>query len=57
MILMLAVKLELPSKPFKEFSPGIRICNGKTPISQPLGQKSAGCIFKNPPARLRGRYD
>src|SRR5260370_26583640 len=44
--MMLAVKLELPSKPFKEILQGIRICNEKRRSSQPLGQKSAGCIFK-----------
>jgi len=46
--MMLAVTLELPSKPYKEILQGIRICNEKRRSSQPLGQKSAGCIFKNP---------
>jgi UDP-N-acetylmuramate dehydrogenase len=53
--MMLAVKLELPSKPFKEILRGIRICNEKRRASQPLGQKSAGCIFKNPPGESAGR--
>jgi UDP-N-acetylmuramate dehydrogenase len=53
--MMLAVKLELPSKPFKEILAGIRICNEKRRSSQPLGQKSAGCIFKNPPGASAGR--
>jgi UDP-N-acetylmuramate dehydrogenase len=53
--MMLAVKLELPSKPFKEILQGIRICNEKRRASQPLGQKSAGCIFKNPPGASAGR--
>jgi UDP-N-acetylmuramate dehydrogenase len=53
--MMLAVKLELPSKPFKEILQGIRICNEKRRSSQPLGQKSAGCIFKNPPGASAGR--
>jgi UDP-N-acetylmuramate dehydrogenase len=53
--MMLAVKLELPSKPFKEILAGIRICNEKRRASQPLGQKSAGCIFKNPPGASAGR--
>ncbi len=53
--IMLAVKLELPSKPFKEILQGIRICNEKRRASQPLGQKSAGCIFKNPPGASAGR--
>src|ERR1700720_4791502 len=53
--MMLAVKLELPSKPFKEILAGIRICNEKRRSSQPLGQKSAGCIFKNPLGASAGR--
>jgi len=53
--MMLAVKLELPSKPYKEILQGIRICNEKRRSSQPLGQKSAGCIFKNPPGTSAGR--
>jgi UDP-N-acetylmuramate dehydrogenase len=53
--MMLAVKLELPTKPFKEILQGIRICNEKRRASQPLGQKSAGCIFKNPSGASAGR--
>jgi UDP-N-acetylmuramate dehydrogenase len=53
--MMLAVKLELPSKAFREILQGIRICNEKRRSSQPLGQKSAGCIFKNPPGASAGR--
>jgi len=53
--MMLAVKLELPSKPYQEILQGIRLCNEKRRSSQPLGQKSAGCIFKNPPAGSTGR--
>jgi UDP-N-acetylmuramate dehydrogenase len=53
--MMLAVKLELPSKPYKEILQGIRICNEKRRASQPLGEKSAGCIFKNPPGASAGR--
>ena len=52
--MMLAVKLELPSKPYAEILQGIRICNEKRRSSQPLGQKSAGCIFKNPPGGSAG---
>jgi len=52
---MLRVKLELPSKPYREILEGIRICNGKRRSSQPLNQKSAGCIFKNPPGGSAGR--
>jgi len=53
--MMLAVKLELPSKPYQEILQGIRLCNEKRRASQPLGQKSAGCIFKNPPGASAGR--
>jgi UDP-N-acetylmuramate dehydrogenase len=53
--MMLAVTLELPSKPYKEILQGIRICNEKRRSSQPLGQKSAGCIFKNPLGHSAGR--
>jgi UDP-N-acetylmuramate dehydrogenase len=53
--MMLTVKLELPSKPYQEILQGIRICNEKRRASQPLGQKSAGCIFKNPPGASAGR--
>jgi len=53
--MMLSVTLELPSNPFHEILKGIRICNEKRRASQPLGQKSAGCIFKNPPGASAGR--
>jgi UDP-N-acetylmuramate dehydrogenase len=53
--MMLAVKLELPSRPYSEILQGIRICNEKRRASQPMGQKSAGCIFKNPPGASAGR--
>src|SRR5580692_10656629 len=52
---MLRVKLELPSKPFKEILAGIRVCNEKRRASQPLNQKSAGCIFKNPQGGSAGK--
>jgi len=53
--IMLTVKLELPSKPYAEIIQGIRLCNEKRRASQPLNQKSAGCIFKNPPGASAGR--
>src|SRR5579863_8508951 len=52
---MLRVKLELPPKPFKEILAGIKVCNEKRRASQPLNQKSAGCIFKNPPGGSTGK--
>ena len=54
---MLRVKLELPSKPYKEILAGIKVCNEKRRASQPLNQKSAGCIFKNPPGGSAGTHD
>lgn len=53
--IMLRVRLELPSKPYDEIVRGIRVCNEKRRASQPLNQKSAGCIFKNPPGGSAGR--
>jgi UDP-N-acetylmuramate dehydrogenase len=53
--MMLAVTLNLPSKSYREIIQGIRICNEKRRASQPMGQKSAGCIFKNPPGASAGR--
>ena len=53
--IMLSVRLELLSKPYSEILQGIRICNEKRRASQPLNQKSAGCIFKNPPGGSAGR--
>jgi UDP-N-acetylmuramate dehydrogenase len=53
--IMLAVELELISKPYDEILQGIRVCNQKRRSSQPLNQKSAGCIFKNPPGASTGR--
>ncbi|HXZ19997.1 MAG TPA: UDP-N-acetylmuramate dehydrogenase [Candidatus Acidoferrales bacterium] len=52
---MLSARLELPSRPYEEILAGIRICNEKRRASQPLNQKSAGCIFKNPPGGSAGR--
>jgi UDP-N-acetylmuramate dehydrogenase len=52
---MLRVKLELPSRPFREIVEAIGVCNKKRRASQPLNQKSAGCIFKNPPGASAGR--
>jgi UDP-N-acetylmuramate dehydrogenase len=52
---MLRVRLELPSKPYRDILAGIKVCNEKRRASQPLNQKSAGCIFKNPPGASAGR--
>ncbi len=52
---MLRARLELPRKPYEEIIAGIRVCNEKRRASQPLGEKSAGCIFRNPPGGSAGR--
>jgi len=52
---MLRATLELPSRPYREIIAAIRVCNEKRRASQPLSQKSAGCIFKNPPGGSAGR--
>ncbi len=52
---MLRARLELPERPYEEILAGIRVCNEKRRASQPLNQKSAGCIFKNPPGGSAGR--
>jgi UDP-N-acetylmuramate dehydrogenase len=52
---MLRARLELPERPYEEIRAGIRVCNEKRRASQPLNQKSAGCIFKNPPGGSAGR--
>ncbi|HEX9763920.1 MAG TPA: hypothetical protein VGA39_01435, partial [Candidatus Acidoferrales bacterium] len=33
----------------------IKMCNEKRRASQPLNEKSAGCIFKNPPGGSAGK--
>jgi len=53
--IMLRARLELPERPYEEIVAGIRVCNEKRRASQPLNQKSAGCIFKNPPGGSAGR--
>src|SRR5262249_35362800 len=52
--MMLAVILELPSKPYNEILKGIRTCTKNGRPSPPLGKKSAGCIFKTPPGASAG---
>ena len=44
--MMLAVKLELPSKAYPEILQGIRICNEKRRSSQPMGRKAPGAFSR-----------
>ncbi|MFQ5816344.1 MAG: UDP-N-acetylmuramate dehydrogenase [Terriglobia bacterium] len=46
--IMISCELELPSCPYDEIRAAIKMCNEKRRASQPLNEKSAGCIFKNP---------
>ena len=53
--ILLNVELELPEKPYEEIRAAIKVCNEKRRASQPLNEKSAGCIFKNPPGASAGK--
>jgi UDP-N-acetylmuramate dehydrogenase len=53
--ILLSVSLELPEKPYAEIVEKIKQCNQKRRASQPIDEKSAGCIFKNPPGHSTGR--
>lgn len=53
--IMIACELELPECPYDEIRAGIKMCNEKRRASQPLNEKSVGCIFKNPPGASAGK--
>ncbi len=53
--IMLSVTLDLPEKPFSEILEHVKQLNKKRLSSQPLKEKSAGCIFKNPPGLSTGK--
>jgi UDP-N-acetylmuramate dehydrogenase len=53
--ILLAVSLELPERPYAEILEHIKRCNQKRRASQPINEKSAGCIFKNPPGLSAGK--
>jgi UDP-N-acetylmuramate dehydrogenase len=52
---LLSTLLELPERPYAEIREKIKECNQKRRASQPVNEKSAGCIFKNPPGHSAGR--
>ena len=55
---MLRVQLELPSKPYQgDSGAAFAYVIEKRRASQPLNQKSAGCIFKNPAGRFGRAHD
>lgn len=53
--IMLSVTLELPERPYREIVEQIKVFNQKRRASQPINEKSAGCIFKNPPGHSVGK--
>jgi UDP-N-acetylmuramate dehydrogenase len=53
--IMVSAELELPAKPYADIVAAIKMCNQKRRASQPLNEKSAGCIFKNPPGGSAGK--
>jgi UDP-N-acetylmuramate dehydrogenase len=52
---LLWITLELPERRYAEILERIKECNQKRRASQPINEKSAGCIFKNPPGHSAGR--
>lgn len=53
--ILLACELALDERPYEEIRAAIKMCNEKRRASQPLAEKSAGCIFKNPPGGSAGK--
>jgi UDP-N-acetylmuramate dehydrogenase len=53
--ILLSVSLELPERPYEAILERIKQCNQKRRASQPINEKSAGCIFKNPPGHSTGK--
>lgn len=53
--IMLTVTLELPERPYSEILEEIKQFNLKRRASQPINEKSAGCIFKNPRGLSTGK--
>ena len=52
---LLSAEMVLPERPYDEIRAEIRAFNDKRRKSQPVQEKSAGCIFKNPPGASTGR--
>jgi UDP-N-acetylmuramate dehydrogenase len=53
--ILLSAVLELEERPYAEILERIKQCNIKRRAAQPINEKSAGCIFKNPPGVSTGR--
>jgi len=53
--ILLEVKLQLQPRPFREILDHVKSLNERRRKSQPVKEKSAGCIFKNPPGLSTGK--
>ncbi len=53
--IMLSVELELPERDYAAILEKVKVFNQKRRASQPINEKSAGCIFKNPPGFSAGK--
>ncbi len=53
--ILLGARLELVERPCREILDRIYVCNFNRRASQPLSEKSAGCVFKNPAGASAGR--
>jgi UDP-N-acetylmuramate dehydrogenase len=53
--ILLEVSLHLQERPFQEILEHVKSLNERRRKSQPLKEKSAGCIFKNPPGLSTGK--
>ncbi|MBI3894932.1 MAG: UDP-N-acetylmuramate dehydrogenase [Acidobacteria bacterium] len=53
--ILLSVSLEPKERPFRDILDHVKSLNERRRKSQPLKEKSAGCIFKNPPGLSTGK--
>ena len=53
--IMISAEMELIERPYDDIRAEIRAYNQKRRVSQPINEKSAGCIFKNPPGASTGK--
>ncbi len=53
--ILLGARLELVERPYREIIDRIHVCNFNRRTSQPLAERSAGCIFKNPAGTAAGK--
>ena len=52
---VLSAEMVFPERPYDDIRAEIRAFNDKRRRSQPVQEKSAGCIFKNPPGASTGK--